>query len=165
MHIDFTHISEGEVEGLMTKSAALALVFVCLVFPFTCTAEESPMQPVESVQSQPDSQAGTKAGPSEGAGSIPRKDTVIPGWPDVAAPADTDTAPPSAGCAWLESAAPQLLGLQFNGVYQYMPPFHSPYVGPKSFTFHNNEEQDTTNTYGVYLGSQLARNLQLYVDT
>ena len=60
---------------------------------------------------------------------------------------------------------PKLLGLQFNGVYQYMPPFHSPYQGPHSLTFHNNEEQDTTHTYGVYLGSQLARNLQLYVDT
>ena len=164
MHIDFTHISEGEVGGLMMKNAAPALFFVCLVFPFTCMAEESPVVPVQSVQSQPDSQAGIKAGPSEGAGQASKEDTVIPGWP-VAAHADADTAPPSAGCSWLQSAAPQLLGLQFNGVYQYMPPFHSPYQGPHSLTFHNNEEQDTTHTYGVYLGSQLARNLQLYVDT
>ena len=66
--------------------------------------------------------------------------------------------------AWWESASPRLLGLQFNGVYQYMPPFHSPYQGGHSLSFLNGEGQDTTSTYGVYLGSQLARNLQLYVD-
>ncbi len=164
MHIDFTHISEGEVGGLMMKNAALALVFVCLVFPFTCAAEESPVVPVESVQSQPDSQAGIKAGPSEGAGPVSKEDTAIPGWP-VAAPADTDTAPPSAVCSWLESAAPKLVGAQFNGVYQYMPSFHNPYQGPHSLVFTNGEGKDTTNTYGAYFGSQLARNLQLYVDT
>ena len=65
---------------------------------------------------------------------------------------------------WWESASPKLLGLQFNGVYQYMPSFHSHYQGPHSLSFLNNEGRDTTNTYGVYLGSQLARNLQLYVD-
>ena len=149
----------------MTKNTAFALVFVCLVFPFTCAAEESPMEPVESVQSQPDSQAGIKAGPSEGAGPVSKEDSAIPGWP-VAAHADTDTAPAAecAGCAWLESAMPRLVGAQFNGVYQYMPSFRSPYQGPHSLVFTNNEGKDTTNTYGVYFGSQLARNLQLYVD-
>ena len=67
-------------------------------------------------------------------------------------------------CAWLESASPRLLGAQFNGVYQNMPPFNSPYQGVHSLSFKNGEGQDTTSTYGVYLGSQLARNLQLYVD-
>ena len=133
----------------MTKNAALALVFVCLVFPFTCAAEESPMGPVETVQSQPDSQSGIKAGPSEGAGPV--------NW-------ENSAEPNPAVCAWWESACPKLLGLQFNGVYQYMPSFHSPYQGKNSLSFLNNEGRDTTSTYGVYLGSQLARNLQLYVD-
>ena len=150
----------------MTKSAAFALVLVCLVFPFTCTAEESPVVPVESVQSQPDSQAETKAGPSEGAGPVNGKDSAIPGWPAVAAHADTDTAPAAecAGCSWLESAMPKLVGAQFNGVFQYMPSFHNPYQGPHSLVFTNGNGEDTTHTYGAYFGSQLARNLQLYVD-
>ncbi|HAM50525.1 MAG TPA: hypothetical protein DCP92_07430, partial [Nitrospiraceae bacterium] len=29
---------------------------------------------------------------------------------------------------------PKVLGLQFNGVYQNVPGFHSPYVGEHSFT-------------------------------
>ena len=67
-------------------------------------------------------------------------------------------------CSWLESACPRLLGAQFDGVYQNMPSFHSPYQGPHSLGFINGEGQDVTHTYGVYFGSQLARNLQLYVD-
>ena len=51
---------------------------------------------------------------------------------------------------------PEAAGAQFDGVYQNMPPFHSPYQGVNSLSFKNGEGQDTTSTYGVYLGSQLA---------
>jgi len=58
---------------------------------------------------------------------------------------------------------PKVLGLQFNGIFQNMTPFHSPYEGPNSLAF-DRKHSDFTHTYGVYLGSQLARHLQLYVD-
>jgi len=61
--------------------------------------------------------------------------------------------------------APQLLGMQFNGVYQNVPAFRSPYQGPNSFTTTDNKGSDFTQVYGVYLGSQLASTLQLYLDT
>jgi len=54
MHIAFAHIPEGEVGGPMTKNAAFALVCVCLVVPFTCTAEESRLEPIQTAQFQPD---------------------------------------------------------------------------------------------------------------
>lgn len=59
---------------------------------------------------------------------------------------------------------PQLLGLQFNGAYQNMPSFHSPYEGPNSLSFRDGGNHDVTTTYGVYLGSQLASTLQAYFD-
>ncbi len=142
---------DGEVGDLMTKNAAFALVFVCLLFPFTCTAEESGPEPIETVQLQPGQCTEIKAGPSEETGPIRGEDSAQP-----------ESAP--AACSWLESASPRLLGLQFNGVYQNMPGFKSPYQGVHSLTSTNGEGQDVTSTYGVYLGSQLARNLQLYVD-
>jgi hypothetical protein len=55
---------------------------------------------------------------------------------------------------------PKLLGMQFNGVYQDVPGFHSPYQGPNSFV----TSHDFTQTYGLYLGSQLAPTLQAYLD-
>ncbi|MGD0585473.1 MAG: carbohydrate porin [Oryzomonas sp.] len=55
---------------------------------------------------------------------------------------------------------PKLLGMQFNGVYQDVPGFHNPYQGPNSFL----TSHDSTQTYGLYLGSQLAPTLQLYMD-
>ena len=59
---------------------------------------------------------------------------------------------------------PRLLGMQFDGVYQYMPSFHSPYEGPNSLSFQNGRGQDFTQTYGIYLGSQLTSKLQAYLD-
>lgn len=59
---------------------------------------------------------------------------------------------------------PRLLGAQFNGVYQNMPGFRSPYQGPNSLSFHDGLGYDVTHTYGVYLGSQLASTLQAYLD-
>ena len=71
--------------------------------------------------------------------------------------------------AYAEEAAtpewiPKLLGMQFNGVYQYMPDFHSPYQGPNSLSFQNGLGHGFTQTYGLYLGSQLSTRLQLYLD-
>src|SRR5208337_3630623 len=91
----------------------------------------------------------SKAAPSEGAGPVPGE-----------APAE----PKPAECPCPEYGCPKLLGLQFNGVYQNMPPFRSPYQGVNSLSFRNGEGQDVTHTYGVYFGAQLARNLQVYVD-
>src|SRR5208283_233451 len=60
--------------------------------------------------------------------------------------------------------APQLLGLQFNGVYQNVPAFYSPYQGPNSFRTTDGKGSEFTQTYGGYLGSQLASTLQVYLD-
>jgi hypothetical protein len=59
---------------------------------------------------------------------------------------------------------PKLLGAQFNGIYQNMPPFHSPYEGKNSLSFQNGRGQDVTDIYGAYFGSQLAPGLQAYAD-
>ncbi len=60
--------------------------------------------------------------------------------------------------------APQVLGMQFNGVYQNVPAFHSPYEGPNSFRTDNGNGHDLSETYGLYVGSQLAPVLQAYLD-
>jgi hypothetical protein len=73
-------------------------------------------------------------------------------------PADDDST--GAKPPWL----PQLLGLQFNTVYQNTPGFHSPYEGEKSFIFDHSVKQQMTRTYGLYLGSQVTKSLQLYAD-
>ncbi len=76
-----------------------------------------------------------------------------------------DTSPPSDTAApWLESAFPKLLGLEFNGVYQDMPSFHSPYQGQNSLSYLHGAGQDVTSTYGAYFGSQLTPRLQAYLD-
>lgn len=59
---------------------------------------------------------------------------------------------------------PKLLGLQFNGVYQNVPGFHSPYVGDHSFRTDVGLGHNITHIYGVYLGSQIAPTLQLFLD-
>jgi high affinity Mn2+ porin len=77
--------------------------------------------------------------------------------PSLAEPADTDsTAEPT----WI----PKLLGLQATGIYQNMPAFHNPYEGEKSLSFQNGLGRQLTQSYGVYLGSQLTDNLQAYLD-
>jgi high affinity Mn2+ porin len=81
---------------------------------------------------------------------------VIVTAPKETAPANTSLAALEALPEWF----PKLLGMQFNGVYQNVPAFHSPYQGPNSFT----TSDDSTQTYGLYLGSQLAPTLQLYMD-
>lgn len=59
---------------------------------------------------------------------------------------------------------PKVLGMQFNGVYQNVPAFHSPYEGPNSFRTADGKGRDFTHTYGVYFGSQLTPTLQAYMD-
>jgi len=59
---------------------------------------------------------------------------------------------------------PKLLGLQFNGIYQNVPGFHSPYVGDHSFRTDEGLGHNITHIYGLYLGSQLAPTLQAYLD-
>ncbi len=75
--------------------------------------------------------------------------------------------PASAAQALVESLPPwfpKVAGMQFNGVYQNVPAFHSPYEGQNSFTTTNGRGRDFTHTYGVYLGSQLTSTLQAYLD-
>jgi hypothetical protein len=61
---------------------------------------------------------------------------------------------------------PKVLSMQFNGVYQNVPGFHNPYQGSNSFTATGAQAwKDATQTYGVYLGSQLTQSLQIYLDT
>jgi hypothetical protein len=78
------------------------------------------------------------------------------------------TAPANPALAALEALPdwfPKLLGGQFNGVYQNVPPFHSPYAGQNSFTPTRGQDwRDSTQTYGVYLGSQMTSTLQAYLD-
>lgn len=56
--------------------------------------------------------------------------------------------------------SPQLLGAQATGIYQSVPSFKNPYQGEKSFV----PDQKITHTYGLYLGSQVTKNLQAYWD-
>jgi len=69
-------------------------------------------------------------------------------------------ATPDAKPSWF----PQLLGAQATLIYQNAPGFHSPYEGEKSFIFDHSFKQQMTQTYGVYLGSQVTKALQLYAD-
>lgn len=57
---------------------------------------------------------------------------------------------------------PQFLGMQATSIWQHLDPFHSPYSGPRSLT--STGDQAETDTYGLYLGAQLTRNLQAYMD-
>ena len=68
----------------------------------------------------------------------------------------TVQSPPESLPGWI----PKLLGMQFNAIYQDVPGFHSPYQGANSFV----ASHDSTQTYGLYLGSQLSPTLQLYMD-
>ncbi|MGA2192712.1 MAG: carbohydrate porin [Nitrospirota bacterium] len=86
-----------------------------------------------------------------------------------AAPEAQPAAPaPDSGLEKLESGlpswCPRVLGLQFNGIYQYVPEFHSPYSGAHSFFADHKPGDDFTEVYGVYLGSRLASTLQAYLD-
>ena len=62
--------------------------------------------------------------------------------------------------AWM----PKVLGIQFNGIYQNVPGFHSPYEGDHSFRTDGGLSHNITHIYGAYLGSQVLSTLQAYVD-
>ncbi len=72
--------------------------------------------------------------------------------------------PPEEQKEGLPSWAPEVLGLQFNAIYQNVPGFRSPYEGDHSFKTDNGLGHNITHVYGVYLGSRLADTLQAYVD-
>ncbi|HVH66914.1 MAG TPA: carbohydrate porin [Gemmatimonadales bacterium] len=57
---------------------------------------------------------------------------------------------------------PQLLGAQLTVIVQYLPRFPAQYNGPQSLT--DSGDFQGTHTYGAYLGSQLTRYLQAYLD-
>jgi len=89
--------------------------------------------------------------------------TEPPAAPSERSVARTTTEQPSeqkAEAEGLPSWAPQVLGMQFNSVNQYVPSFKSPYSGTNSLPYGH----DYTQTYGLYLGSQLAPTLQAYLD-
>ncbi len=85
---------------------------------------------------------------------------VIAFLPLLAAAAGAARAEPTSEPSWV----PRLLGMQFNGTYQNVPGFHSPYEGPNSFRTAGGKGRDFTHVYGLYLGSRLAPGLQAYLD-
>jgi high affinity Mn2+ porin len=68
------------------------------------------------------------------------------------------SAPPRETHPWL----PRLLAAQFTYIGQDLPRFNSRYTGVNSLTPRGDFEG--THTYGLYLGSEVARNFQIYVD-
>jgi len=68
--------------------------------------------------------------------------------------ADSDAGP----AAWL----PRLLGAQVTVIDQHLRPFHAPYSGPQSLR--SDGDTESSQTYGVYLGSRLTDHLQAYLD-
>ena len=81
-----------------------------------------------------------------------------------AADADGPTTLPASLFPGLPAWSPQLLGAQATFIYQNMPAFHSPYIGQDSLRFDHGLGQEMSQTYGVYLGSQVTRNFQTYLD-
>ncbi len=63
---------------------------------------------------------------------------------------------------WYPSWGPRLLGAQFTLVGQSLLPFASPYSGPNSLT--GKGDGVLSETYGLYLGSQVTRHFQVYAD-
>jgi len=76
----------------------------------------------------------------------------------------TPEQPPEQKPEGLPAWIPKLLGMQFNGIYQNVPGFRSPYEGERSFTTAGGEGHNLTHIYGAYIGSQVLPSLQAYVD-
>ncbi len=81
-----------------------------------------------------------------------------------AADADGSTTLPASLLPGLPAWFPRLLGAQATFIYQNMPAFHSPYIGQDSLRFDHGLGQEMSQTYGVYLGSQVTRSFQTYLD-
>lgn len=62
--------------------------------------------------------------------------------------------------AWM----PRVLGMQFAGIFQNLPSFHSPYYGLNSLRTNHGLGHGYTNAYGLYFGWQLTSSLQAYLD-
>src|SRR5690242_17887183 len=62
----------------------------------------------------------------------------------------------------LPSWFPQILGGQATFIGQHLFPFDSPYEGKNSLQ--PDGDYGLTETYGIYFGSQVTKNLQAYLD-
>jgi hypothetical protein len=81
----------------------------------------------------------------------------LPGWfADVLAQA------PESQSSRLPAWVPRILGAQPTIIDQGVLPFHSPYRDANSFNA--NGDNQVSQTYGLYLGSQLTTRLQFYFD-
>jgi high affinity Mn2+ porin len=120
----------------MLKKICLTFIAVTMaaVTPFAACADTK--QPANT----PEQIVETATKQAAPANPAPATQEVLPGW------------------------FPKLLGGQFNGVYQNVPNFHNPYQGQNSFSTNDGKGRDFTQTYGLYLGSQLAPTLQAYLD-
>ncbi|HKW95441.1 MAG TPA: carbohydrate porin [Methylomirabilota bacterium] len=100
-------------------------------------------------------QLHTQAPPAES----PEEDsfTRLPGWL-----ADILALTPEPQSSRLPAWLPRVLGAQATIVDQGVLPFHSPYRDANSFKA--NGDNQISQTYGLYLGSQLTTRLQLYFD-
>ncbi len=98
-----------------------------------------------------------------------RADIAQAGAGQETAGATTPAAEPPTGTAadtsTLHEWVPRVLGAQADYLLQGALPFHNPYQGPNSFSDVGGDREDLTQVYGVYLGSQLAPGLQLYIDS
>jgi len=66
---------------------------------------------------------------------------------------------------------PQILGMKATFVGQYSTNFNSPYEGPMTFgnPYKNNGDgggrsEEVTQSYGLYTGAQLTKDIQAYLD-
>ena len=89
---------------------------------------------------------------------------VLLAGPSYAADTDGPATLPASLFPGLPAWSPQLLGAQATFIYQNMPAFHSPYIGQDSLRFDHGLGQEMSQTYGVYLGSQVTRYFQTYLD-
>ena len=81
----------------------------------------------------------------------------LPGWlADILAQA------PESQSSRLPAWVPRVLGAQATIIDQGVLPFHSPYRDANSFKA--NGDNQISQTYGLYLGSQLTTRLQFYFD-
>ncbi len=172
--------SANAVAAAKKTLCCILMVFLVSITmgPALARAADDAAQPDVSQQSAGTAAQATASNSQTLAIAAPNE---IPGWPEnssvwgtpetVENSKTTNTITPTQipGCcansAPLPSWVPHLLGAQANYVLQGALPFHSPYSGPNSFSDVGGNREDLTQVYGVYLGSQLAPGLQLYIDS
>ncbi len=94
-----------------------------------------------------------------------QQSAVFPKTESEAAPSAIPAWPENSSTLTLPAWVPEVLGAQASYLLQGALPFHSPYSGPNSFSDVAGNREDLTQVYGVYMGSQLAPGLQLYIDS